>query len=144
MPARLTAQGLDKGEKMAGTILIVDDEIHLAKIIQLTLEHAGYETLLAFDGEEALEMVRSSRPALVILDLMLPVLDGYKVCNRIKDEEATKYIPVIILSARDLSTERLDEPITADLFMAKPFDSAILLKEISELLRKKPSAKAVE
>ena len=144
MRARLATQRLHEGERMAGTILIVDDEIHLAKIIQLTLEHAGYETLLAFDGKEALEMVRTGRPALLILDLMLPVLDGYKVCNRIKGEEATKHLPVIILSARDLSRERLDEPITADLFMAKPFDSAILLKEISKLLRRRPFVRAVE
>jgi two-component system alkaline phosphatase synthesis response regulator PhoP len=121
---------------VAATILIVDDEVHLARIIQLTLEHAGYETLLAFDGEEALELVRRRRPSLVILDLMLPLLDGYKVCNRIKQDEETKRIPVMILSARDLSRERIEEPFNADLFMAKPFDCAALVEKVAELLEK--------
>ena len=127
---------------MKAKILVVDDEMQLAKIIQLTLEHAGFETLLAFDGKEALEMVRSLQPDLVILDLMLPIRDGYRVCNRIKCEEATKHIPVIILTARDLSRERLAEPIAADLFMAKPFDSATLIERISELIAKNAAVRA--
>jgi DNA-binding response OmpR family regulator len=112
----------------------VDDEMHLAKIMQLTLEHAGYEARLAFDGSEALEAVRREIPALVILDLMLPIIDGYKVCNRIKSEAETKHIPVIILTGRDLSRERLMEPLSADLCMQKPFNSMVLLEKIAELL----------
>ncbi len=123
-----------KGEKMAAKILVVDDEMHLAKIIQLTLEHAGYEAVLAYDGKEALEMVRRERPALVILDLMLPVLDGYKVCNIIKGDDESKDIRVIILTGRDLSREQIDEPLGADLVIMKPFNSTFLVEKISELL----------
>ena len=120
---------------MTQKILIVDDEVHLAKILQLTLEHAGYEAVLAYDGREALAMLSEEAPVLVILDLMLPLMDGYKVCNIMKSNELTKDIPVIILSARDLSRTRLEEPITADCFMEKPFSSEILLEKIAELLQ---------
>jgi len=93
---------------MARKILIVDDEVHLVKILQLTLERAGY--------------------------LMLPVLDGWKVCRMLKSDELTKSIPVIILSASDLARAEIDEPISADLFMEKPFNSTVLLDGISSLL----------
>lgn len=128
---------------MAQKILIVDDEVHLAKILQLTLEHAGHETVLAYDGKEALELLDEEAPDLVILDLMLPLLDGYKVCNIMKSNELTKDIPVIILSARDLSRTRLEEPITADCFMEKPFSSEVLLERIAELLAEKGSGEEV-
>lgn len=119
---------------MPSKILIVDDEVHLARILQFTLEHAGYSVRTAFDGEEALEKARSEHPDLVILDLMLPIIDGYKVCNVLKSDEEFKGVPIIILSARDLSAEELDEPIGADLFMEKPFNTNVLIKKISELL----------
>jgi two-component system alkaline phosphatase synthesis response regulator PhoP len=125
---------IEEGEEMALKILVVDDEVHLAKILQFTLERAGYEVVLAYDGEEALELVKRERPALVILDLMLPVLDGYKVCGKLKGDDRTKSIPVIILSARDLSREPIEEPITANLFIEKPFNSENLLERISDLL----------
>jgi len=132
---RLALHAFDQGEEMAIKILVVDDEVHIARILQLTLEQAGYAVALAFDGREALELLRKERPSLVILDLTLPVLDGYEVCAMIKEDERTRAIPVIILSARDLSNERIKKPFTADLFMEKPFNTAILLEKISGLLR---------
>lgn len=116
---------------MPHKIMIVDDEMHLARIMQFTLQHAGYDVVTAFDGQEALESFERERPDLVILDLMLPVIDGYKVCNMIKDNGA---VPVIILSARDFKKERLEEPVRADLLMEKPFNTEHLLAEISRLL----------
>lgn len=113
---------------------MVDDEVYLAKIIRLTLEHAGYEAVLAYDGRQALEMVEAERPDLVILDLMLPLLDGYKVCNAIKNGDATRNIPVIILTARDLARTPIEEPISANRFMEKPFNSGALLDAVAELL----------
>ena len=113
---------------------MVDDEVYLAKIIRLTLERAGYAAALAHDGKHALEMVETQRPDLVILDLMLPLVDGYKVCNAIKNADATKSIPVIILTARDLARTPIEEPIGADRFMEKPFDSGALLEAVAELL----------
>ncbi len=118
---------------MRPRILVVDDEVHLAKILQFTLRHAGFKVSLAYDGGEALELFKSLSPDLVILDLMLPVIDGYKVCNRIKEDPSSD-VPVIILSARDFEREPLDEPVQADLLMQKPFNVEVLIEEISRLL----------
>jgi two-component system alkaline phosphatase synthesis response regulator PhoP len=125
---------LDKGLHMPSKILIVDDEVHLARILQFTLEHAGFDVRTAFDGREALEKAKQERPDLIILDLMLPIIDGYKVCNILKSDEEFKTVPIIILSARDLSREELEEPISADLYMEKPFNTNNLIEKISELL----------
>jgi len=119
---------------MENKILVVDDEMHLAKILQFTLRHAGYDVHLAYDGKEALEKVSQLQPDLVILDLMLPLVDGYKVCNTIKQKDGTSHIPVIILTARDLSTLELEEPILADRFMQKPFNTEKLIETIEDLL----------
>jgi DNA-binding response OmpR family regulator len=119
---------------MPGKIMIVDDEMHLARILQFTLEHAGYDVVTAFDGKEAIDALEREEPDLVILDLMLPVVDGYKVCNLIKKGEQFRDIPVIILSARDFDREELDEPLNADLLMEKPFNTEHLLEEISKLI----------
>jgi len=117
------------------TILIVDDEIHLVKILRFTLEHEGYNVISAFDGMEAIEKIESERPDLVILDLMLPGIDGYKVCNRIKKNEELKDIPIIILSARDFENENIEEKILADMLMQKPFNTEKLLKAIDNLIK---------
>jgi two-component system alkaline phosphatase synthesis response regulator PhoP len=119
---------------MPSKILIVDDEVHLARILQFTLEHVGYKVITAHDGKEAIDKARDERPDLVILDLMLPIIDGYKVCNILKDNEESRRIPIIILSARDLSREQIDEAINADYFMEKPFNTDNLISTISDLL----------
>ncbi|MCD6379552.1 response regulator [bacterium] len=120
---------------MKSTILIVDDEIHLVKILRFTLEHEGYRVISAFDGMEAVAKIKSERPDLVILDLMLPGIDGYKVCNRIKQSEELKEIPIIILSARDFENEAIEETIMADLLMQKPFNTENLLTAIDDLIK---------
>ncbi len=119
---------------MAKKILVVDDEMHLARILQFTLKNAGYEVFLAYDGREALNKVNEVDPDLVILDLVLPLIDGYKVCNSIKKNDSTRHIPVIILTARDLDTLNFDEDILADTFMQKPFNTDTLLDEIEKLI----------
>ena len=119
---------------MPAKIMVVDDEMHLARILQFTLEHEGYDVVTAFDGKEALDTLEKEVPDLVILDLMLPIVDGYKICNIIKTGDRFRDIPVIILSARDFGREELDEPLNADLLMEKPFNTEHLLNEISRLL----------
>ncbi|MBN1164338.1 MAG: response regulator [Candidatus Krumholzibacteriota bacterium] len=119
---------------MPDKILIVDDEVHLAKILQFTLEHAGYEVVTAFDGQEALDLVEREGFDLIILDLMLPLVDGYKVCNILKKDKRFSAIPVIILSARDFEGMDIEEEIEAELLMSKPFNTGNLLVEISQLL----------
>jgi two-component system alkaline phosphatase synthesis response regulator PhoP len=122
---------------MAHRILVVDDEVHLAKIIEFTLKHEGYSVSVAFDGEEALEKIRNDSPDLIILDLMLPIVDGYRICNRLKADERYMNIPVIILTARNIERENIEEPIQADLFMEKPFNTDKLLKNILDVLEPK-------
>ncbi|MFA5259858.1 MAG: response regulator [Candidatus Omnitrophota bacterium] len=81
-------------------ILIVDDEKNLIALVALHMQMAGYEPLFATDGEEALSMVEQEKPDLVILDLMLPKLDGWEVCQRIRAKAEIKAIPIIMLTAR--------------------------------------------
>ena len=120
--------------------MIVDDEVHLARILQFTLEHAGYEVVTAFDGQEAIQKAREERPDLVILDLMLPLIDGYTVCNILKHDDEFGNVPIIILTARDLATEELEEPVEADLLMQKPFNSGDLIDSIADLLNGRGSS----
>ena len=114
-------------------ILIVDDEVHLAKILQFTLEHAGYVVETAFDGQEALDKVSIFSPDIVLLDLSLPVMDGYEVCRALKTGDKTKNIFVVILSAHDIESEGAEKPLDADVIMEKPFNTENLLKELSKL-----------
>lgn len=119
---------------MKATVLIVDDEVHLVKILRFTLEHEGYNVISAFDGREAVDKIESERPDIIILDLMLPGIDGYKVCNKVKKNEELKEIPVIILSARNFESENIEEKIMADALMKKPFNTQELLKVIDDLI----------
>ncbi|MFC1508163.1 response regulator transcription factor [Candidatus Omnitrophota bacterium] len=122
---------------MAKKILVVDDEKDLVMTLSYRLKANGYEVVAAGDGEEALKKARTENPDLILLDLMLPKLDGYKVCKVLKSEEKYKNIPIIIFTARaqeidkDLSREAL-----ADAYMTKPFEPQALLSKIEELLAK--------
>lgn len=114
-------------------ILIVDDEVHLVKILEFTLQHAGFEVISCGNGIEAVEKVTSERPDLAILDLMLPGLDGHEVCRRIKSDSELRSMPVIMLSARDYMEEGLGNSIPADAFMRKPFNTDTLITTIEKL-----------
>lgn len=111
-------------------ILVVDDEMDLVSVLRMGLEIQGFEVIEAMDGEEGLRRARHDRPELIVLDLMLPKLDGYKVCRALKFDERFKHLPIIILSARSGDQDRkLALDMGADLFMTKPY-------EISELVAK--------
>jgi len=117
-------------------ILIVDDEEDILKVLRFRLEANNYEVLSASDGQEGLNKARSEKPDLIILDLMLPKLDGYKVCRMLKFDESYKAIPIIIFTARaQKSDEELGMEMGADAYIAKPFEPAILLGKMKELLR---------
>jgi DNA-binding response OmpR family regulator len=122
--------------EMAPRILIVDDEMYLAKILQFSFEHEGYEVIVAHDGRQALDIARREHPALVILDLMLPEIDGYRVCNTLKADPEFRDVSIVIISARDLARERIDGKICADRFIEKPFDVGSLVDTVAELLRR--------
>ena len=122
---------------MAKRILIVEDEAHVLAVIEKRLTTQGYEVLTAMDGREGLRRARSDRPDLIILDLILPGIDGYQVCSMLKRDAAYRHIPVMMLSAR---TQHRDIEqgmvVGADAYMTKPFQPAALLKQIAELLEK--------
>jgi two-component system alkaline phosphatase synthesis response regulator PhoP len=116
-------------------ILVVEDEAELTGAIQIRLEQAGYEVLIAYDGQEALEKARAENPDLIVLDLMLPKIDGYKVCRLLKFDGKYKKIPVVMLTARaQEKDENLGYEVGADAFITKPFKYQVLLAKIAELL----------
>lgn len=128
---------------MAKRILVVDDEARIVTVIQKRLESAGYEVITAMDGTEALTKARSANPDLIVLDLILPKINGYQVCSILKRDSYYKQIPILMLTAR--SQERdVDEGmrVGADAYMTKPFKNEILLGQIEQLLGKVDERKA--
>lgn len=122
---------------MAKKILVVDDEIRVVTVIQKRLESAGYDVITAMDGNEALIKARAENPDLILLDLILPKLNGYQVCAILKRDKIFKQVPILMLTAR--SQERdVDEGmrVGADAYMIKPFKNEILLDQIERLLAK--------
>jgi len=117
-------------------ILIVDDEQELVSMVKMRLEAAGYDTLEAYDGQDALAKARQENPDLIILDLMLPKMDGYKVCRMLKFDEKYKKIPIIMLTARIQDSDKeMGTEVGADAYVTKPFDDQLLLAKIEELLK---------
>ncbi|MFH1868445.1 MAG: response regulator [Candidatus Omnitrophota bacterium] len=116
-------------------ILVVDDEPDLTMMIKMRLEAAGYEVIEANDGQQGLDRARKENPDLIILDLMLPKLDGYKVCRMLKFDEKYKKIPIIMFTARAQdSDKKLGEEVGANAYLTKPFDPQALLDKVRELL----------
>ncbi len=117
-------------------ILLVEDESVLLNMVKMRLEANNYEVISAFDGQEGLEKARKERPDLIILDLMLPKLDGYKVCRMLKFDEKYKKIPIIMFTARaQQSDEEMGFEVGADAYITKPFEPQMLLAKIKELIK---------
>ena len=120
-------------------ILLVDDESAILEIFEKRLELEGYEVITAMDGEEALAKARQEKPDLIILDLMLPKMDGYKVCSFLKKDSRSTNIPIVIVTARVQDNEqKLAYECGANAYFTKPFESAELMKKIKSLVQ--PSA----
>jgi two-component system, OmpR family, alkaline phosphatase synthesis response regulator PhoP len=119
-------------------ILIVDDEAHLRTLIQQTLEELedeGVEMLTATNGEEAIAAIESARPDLVFLDVMMPKLSGFDVCNRAKHTLGLKDVYVVLLTAKGQEFDRQrGQEVGADLYMTKPFDPDALLQKARDVL----------
>ena len=122
---------------MPEKILIVDDEENITEFIGRALRLQGFKTICAHDGDQALSAVEEELPDLVILDLMLPKMDGWEVCRRVKSTPATKKIPIIMLTART-STEDVVQGLNlgADDYIKKPFPLDELLARVKVLLRR--------
>ncbi len=116
-------------------ILVVDDEVHIANILRLTLEHEGFEVHTANDGAEGLRLARELVPDLILLDLMLPSMDGYKVCRLLKFDEKYRHIKVVLVSAMGETQDReLGRQVGADHYLSKPFKPDELVAEVRRLL----------
>lgn len=123
-------------------ILIVEDNPQTVKLVKFILEKSKYSTISAKDGEEGLQMAREKKPDLIILDLMLPGIDGYQVCEALKADPNTKEIPVIVLTALDTGVDfekALEKK--ADWYITKPFEAQHLLKRIDYLIEKRKEKK---
>jgi DNA-binding response OmpR family regulator len=119
-------------------ILLVDDEPNIIELSKLYLERDGFRTIAAGDGEEALESARKNSPALIVLDLMLPKLDGYEVCRRVR---ANSDVPIIMLTARDEDIDKIiGLELGADDYMTKPFNPRELLARVKAILRRSERA----
>jgi two-component system, OmpR family, alkaline phosphatase synthesis response regulator PhoP len=120
---------------MAKRVLIADDEPNIVMSLEFLMEHAGYETKAAKNGDEALELAASFRPDLVLLDIMFPAKSGYEVCQRLKSDPATRDIKIVIVSAkgRDVEVAKALE-LGADAYIAKPFSTRELVAKVREML----------
>jgi two-component system alkaline phosphatase synthesis response regulator PhoP len=122
-------------------VLLVDDEHNITDLAALYLKQEGFRTQAAADGEMALKAVRDQQPALMVLDLMLPVIDGYEVCRRLRAENNP--IPILMLTARDDDVDKIvGLEMGADDYLTKPFNPRELVARIKALLRR--SSRSVE
>ena len=120
---------------MKRKILLVDDEPGIQVVISARLTAQGYDVVVAKDGQEGLDLARSESPDLVLLDLMLPKLDGYKVCRMLKFDKAFESIPIVIFSARGSEADKkLAEQVGADAYIVKPFDMNVFTQTVQRLL----------
>ncbi len=120
------------------SILVIDDEKDILKLLQYNLEKEGYRVLLAKTGEEGFELAKTKKPDLIILDLMLPGIDGIEVCKLLKGSSATRHIPVMMLTAK---SSEVDQVVGLELgasdYIAKPFSIKVLLVRVKNIFRTK-------
>lgn len=116
-------------------IQIADDEVFMRRLLEATLKKGGYQVVQTASGAEALEVAASRKPDLIIMDVMMPGLDGVAALRRLKGDEGTRPIPVIVLSSKGHSLTRVEaEKAGAALFLTKPFSPTDLLNEVKRIL----------
>jgi len=118
------------------SILIIDDEKDLLKLLQYNLEKEGYEPILSDNGLKGIELAKSKKPDLIILDLMLPQIDGFEICRLLKSSEETRDIPVVMLTAK---SSEVDQVVGLEMgavdYLTKPFSVKVLLVRIKNILK---------
>ena len=123
---------------MPKKILIIEDDRSAARLAQYTIQQAGYDVIIAYDGYEGLEKTLNEHPDLLILDIMLPGLDGYEVCHRLRGEPETITLPILMISAKAREEDRnIGLKVGADDYLAKPVEPSVMLQKIEELLANK-------
>ena len=134
---RSVRESLPGKEKMKEKILIIEDDKHISKLIYYNLEKAGYDCSAFYKGEEALKSLAKQPVELVILDIMLPEMDGLEVCRSLKQDAKLKHIPVIMLTAKGEEVDRVvGLELGADDYMTKPFSPRELILRIKAILRR--------
>jgi DNA-binding response OmpR family regulator len=119
----------------APRILICDDDPVILRLLEVNLQLEGFHVLLAHHGEEALEVATRESPDLIVLDIMMPRMDGYQTCRALKDQESTKDIPVIFLSAKAQASDvELGKSYGVDDYLTKPFDPDDLIEVVNRFV----------
>ncbi len=125
---------------MRDTVLLVEDEVDVVDLLRYNLNKAGFTVLVAYDGLSGLQMAREKRPDILVLDLMLPGMDGHSVCKALKKDPETELLPILMLTARGEPSERIHGlEIGADDYVTKPFSPRELVLRIQALLRRSRS-----
>jgi DNA-binding response OmpR family regulator len=125
------------------SILIVEDDISLGEVLDYNLRQEGYDTFLARDGHQGLREARERTPDLIVLDLMLPLINGIEVCRLLRNDPATQELAILMLTARsEESDELVGFSVGADDYVTKPFSVKVLLQRINALLRRKEQSHA--
>ena len=120
--------------KLGKLLLIVDDELEAQTLLRLMLVRAGFDVVVAASGQDALKQLEMTQPDVVILDVMMPGMDGFTVCERIRANNITHDLPVIILSARnDVESRKRGEAVQATRYLTKPISPMALVKQIQEI-----------
>lgn len=121
-----------------GQILIVEDDRSLAEVLEYNLRQDGYQTVVAHDGQDGLHQARLRSPDLVVLDLMLPMVDGLEICRRLRADPVTRGILVLMLTAKSEETDEVvGFSVGTDDYVAKPFSVKVLLERVRALLRRR-------
>jgi DNA-binding response OmpR family regulator len=120
---------------MANRILVVDDDAQLAQLMRISLETRDYEVIIARNGIEGLERARSDKPDLVVMDVMMPEMDGFEALQKMKSDESIRHIPVIMLTARGRSADAVKGiEAGAHFYLAKPFSTFELIAHVKQIL----------
>ncbi|MGD9579890.1 MAG: response regulator transcription factor [Vampirovibrionia bacterium] len=120
---------------MTKKILIVDDEKDIVETLKFILESEGYDCVVAYDGEEALSLAKNVNPDLIVLDVMLPKINGYKVCRLLKFDSKYKHIPILMVTARTQAEDKIiGEETGANEYITKPFDIETITTLVKQYL----------
>lgn len=126
---------------MSKRVLVVDDDVSFVRLVERILKGAGYEVLIATNGLNALKAVRDENPDLVLLDIMLPGVDGFEICKRLRDTPDNAQVPILIVSSKSRESDRSAAfDVGANDFYAKPIKPEELLGLVNGLLKKKATA----
>ncbi len=127
---------------MKQQILVIDDEKDIVKLLQYNLEKEGYQVFAAHTGEQGLEVARAKRPGLIVLDLMLPEMDGLEVCRMVRADKNLKYTPILMLTAKG---SEIDQVVGLELgasdYITKPFSIKVLLARVKNIFRNQQKQK---